>query len=161
MTRGGAVHASPKPPPLGDVLDFMRLTWAVDHALQRASKRMEAILGVTGPQRFVIRIVGRFPGITAGHLASLLCVHPSTLTSLIRRLERQGLVRRRSDPRDLRRSLLGLTEKGRVVDAETVGTIELAVERVIRAAPREKLEASRDILAALASALDDFVVARK
>src|SRR5206468_4578402 len=66
-------------PPLGAVLDFMRLLWAVDHALQSASKRMEATFGVTGPQRLVVRIVGRFPGIAAGRVAQILHVHPSTL----------------------------------------------------------------------------------
>ncbi|HUJ27995.1 MAG TPA: MarR family transcriptional regulator, partial [Myxococcales bacterium] len=32
--------------PLGAVLDFMRLLWAVDHSLQSASKRMEAVYGI-------------------------------------------------------------------------------------------------------------------
>jgi hypothetical protein len=66
-------------PELGEALDFLRLIWAVDHGLHRASKRTETELGVTGPQRLVLRIVGRFPGIPAGHLAQLLHVHPSTL----------------------------------------------------------------------------------
>ncbi len=35
-------------PPLGKVLDFLRLLWAVDHGLNRTSKRMEVELGVTG-----------------------------------------------------------------------------------------------------------------
>ena len=71
----------------------MRLLWAVDHGLQRRSKRMAATLGVTGPQRLVIRIVGRFPGISAGRLASILHLHPSTLTGILRRLERGGCSR--------------------------------------------------------------------
>src|ERR1700760_1858990 len=90
-------------PPLGAVLDFMRLLWAVDHALQSASKRMEATFGVTGPQRLVVRIVGRFPGIAAGRVAEILHVHPSTLTSILKRLETRGMLQRRSDPRDARR----------------------------------------------------------
>ena len=36
---------------LDATLDFMRLLWAIEHGLQRSSKRMEATLGVTGPQR--------------------------------------------------------------------------------------------------------------
>jgi len=42
--------------PVGDAIDFLRLIWAVDHALQRRSKSMAATLGITGPQRLVIRI---------------------------------------------------------------------------------------------------------
>src|SRR6185436_8768825 len=89
-----------KGPPLGAVLDFMRLLWAVDHALQSASKRMEATHGVTGPQRLVVRIVGRFPGIAAGRIAEILHVHPSTLTGILKRLEQRQILTRRSDPRD-------------------------------------------------------------
>ena len=63
--------------PLGAVLDFMRLLWAVDHSLQSASKRMEAAFGITGPQRLVVRIVGRFPGIAAGRVAELFTTNRS------------------------------------------------------------------------------------
>ena len=39
----------------------MRVVWALDHALQKTSKRMETTtLGITAPQRFVIRILRRF-----------------------------------------------------------------------------------------------------
>jgi DNA-binding MarR family transcriptional regulator len=78
-------------PPLGAVLDFMRLLWAVDHALQSASKRMEANFGMTGPQRLVVRIVGRFPGTPAGRVSQILHVHPSTLTGILKRLEAEEL----------------------------------------------------------------------
>src|ERR1700761_877276 len=83
---------------LGEVLEFMRLLWAVDHALQSNSKRMETALGVTGPQRLVIRLVGQRPGISAGELAELLHVHPSTLTGILSRLEQRGAVVRKPDP---------------------------------------------------------------
>src|SRR5436189_3499519 len=104
-------HAG-KDPPRGAVLDFLRLLWAVDHALQSASKRMEANFGMTGPQRLVVRIVGRFPGTPAGRVAQILHVHPSTLTGILKRLEARGILQRRPDPRDARRALLALTAKG-------------------------------------------------
>src|SRR5258708_10274784 len=94
------VEDEDKGPPLGAVVDFMRLLWAVDHSLQSASKRMESIFGITGPQRLVVRIVGRFPGIAAGRVAEILHVHPSTLTGILRRLEARGVLQRRIDPRD-------------------------------------------------------------
>src|SRR5258705_7138033 len=91
-----------KGPPLGAVLDFMRLLWAVDHALQSTSKRMESTFGLTGPQRLVVRIVGRFPGIAAGRIAGILHVHPSTLTGVLRRLESRRVLPRRPSPRHAR-----------------------------------------------------------
>ncbi|HEX5064997.1 MAG TPA: LamG-like jellyroll fold domain-containing protein [Myxococcota bacterium] len=132
----------------------MRLIWAVDHALQRTSKQMERTIGVTGPQRLVLRIVGRFPGMSAGDLARLLHVHPSTLTGILARLERQGSIRRRADPRDRRRTLLGLTDRGRESDVATEGTIEAAVSRALAAMSPGKVQAAREVLLAIADSLE-------
>jgi len=140
-------------PALGDALDFLRLFWAVDHAVQLSSKRIEAATGVTGSQRLVIRIVGRFPGITAGQIAKLLHVHRATLTGIVKRLERQGLIRRRSDPRDGRRALLGLTEEGRVFDVEAEGSVELAIRRTLETNAPEKVQATREVLESIARIL--------
>jgi DNA-binding MarR family transcriptional regulator len=102
MTDKPAAAPDDSDAPLGAVLDFMRLLWAVDHGLQSASKRMEAAHGVTGPQRLVLRMVGRFPGIAAGRLSEILHVHPSTLTGILKRLEARELLQRKADPRDAR-----------------------------------------------------------
>src|SRR5688572_17038992 len=118
-------------PELGPVLDFLRLIWGVDHAMQKTSKRMEQRLGLTGPQRLVLRIVGRFPGLPAGKLATLLHLHPSTLTGILQRLESRGLLHRRVDARDRRRLLLGLTVRGRELDISAAGTIEMAIETAL------------------------------
>ena len=139
--------------PLGAVLDFMRLLWALDHALQSASKRMESAFGMTGPQRLVVRIVGRFPGIAAGRIAEILHVHPSTLTGVLKRLEGRGILQRRPDPRDARRALFMLTAKGRRLDTVRTGTVEQAVRRVLLKDP-EKVAVAQEVLAALSGELD-------
>nr|WP_275937441.1 MarR family transcriptional regulator [Sorangium cellulosum] len=135
------------------MLDFMKLLWAVDHGLQSTSKRMEAKMGVTGPQRLVIRIVGRYPGISAGQLAEIMQLHPSTLTGVLKRLQERGIIERRMDPNDGRRALLGLTARGRELDSLRTGTVEAAVRQALKAVPRRKLEAAQDVLAAVAEAL--------
>jgi len=142
-----------KGPPLGAVLDFMRVLWALDHALQSASKRMESTFGMTGPQRLAVRIVGRFPGIAAGRLAEILHVHPSTLTGVLRRLEERGILQRRPDPRDARRALFMLTAKGRKVDTIRTGTVEQAVRRVLLKDP-QRVSAAQEVLASLSVELD-------
>jgi MarR family transcriptional regulator, organic hydroperoxide resistance regulator len=138
---------------LGEVLEFMRLLWAVDHGLQSTSKRMESTLGLTGPQRLVIRLVGRFPGITAGTLANILHVHPSTLTGVLKRLEKRELLERKSDPLDGRKALFALTEKGRALDVPAEGTVESAVQRVLAKLPRDRIVFTQEVLTALAEAL--------
>lgn len=110
-----------------DVLRFLELFWAVAHGLERTSKRMTRDLGVTGPQRLVLRVVGLFPGLSAGELARILHVHSSTLTGVLRRLETQRLLKRVQDPADRRRAVLRLTSKGRRANASRVGTVEAAV----------------------------------
>jgi len=142
------------PPSLGPVLDFLRLLWQVDHALQRRSKRMSKELGLTGPQRLVLRIVGRFPGLPAGELAALLHLHPSTLTGILARLGRGGWLRRRADPRDRRRALFGLTERGRALDAADPLTIEAALLRVLERLPKKDVTSARALLGALAAELE-------
>jgi DNA-binding MarR family transcriptional regulator len=138
---------------LGSVLDFLRVLWALDHELARSSKRMERDLGVTGPQRLVIRFVGRFPGISAGKLAKLLCMHPSTLAGILRRLEVRRLLLRRVDARDGRRALFALTAAGRQRDSRQPGTVEAVVENVLRATPRRQLSAATQLLTRLTEAL--------
>ena len=139
---------------LGPVLEFMRALWALDHALQSASKRMETRLGVTAPQRLVVRIVGRFPGISAGEVAEILHVHPSTLTGVLKRLEARGIVTRRADPRDARRALLALTARGRELDRLRSGTVEAVVRRVLQRLPSGSVRSARALAEALTAALD-------
>jgi MarR family transcriptional regulator, organic hydroperoxide resistance regulator len=142
-----------KGPALGEVLEFMRLLWAVDHGLQSTSKRMESTLGLTGPQRLVVRLVGRFPGITAGRLAQIMHVHPSTLTGVLKRLEKRGLLERKSDPLDGRKALFALTEPGRALDIPSEGTVEAAVARAISRMSKARLVGAQDVLTALAEEL--------
>jgi len=138
---------------LGDVLTFMRLLWEVDHELRSASKAMAKSAGVTGPQRLVLRLVGRFPKVSAGDLAELLHVHPSTLTGVLDRLERRGLLTRGADRDDRRRALFHLTDKGRRVNGLKRGTVEAAVRRVIERMPRQKLTHAREVLSEIVGSL--------
>jgi DNA-binding MarR family transcriptional regulator len=138
---------------LGEVMEFMRLLWAVDHGLEASSKRMLAEVGVTGPQRLVLRIVGRHPGIAAGRLADILHVHPSTLTGVLGRLVDHGLIVRKVDPTDGRRALFSLTAEGRKVDGVRNGTIEAKVRSALSRLPANDVEAARRVLGAIADSL--------
>lgn len=146
-SRGGPT------PSLGADLDFIRLLWEVDHGLNSASTRMRMRLGVTGPQRFAVRIVSRFPGISAGELAGLLHVHPSTLTGVLDRLVRRGLLTRETDPRDGRRTLLRATGPGRRLDRIRRGTVEARVRAALDRLRPAQVAGARSALETLAGAL--------
>jgi DNA-binding MarR family transcriptional regulator len=142
------------PRKLGPVLSFLRSLWGVNHSLESTSRRMKARFGVTGPERMVVRLVGHYPGISAGELARVLRVHPSTLTAVMKRLVRRGLVLRRADAADARRALLTLTARGRVVDRLRSGTVEAAVRAALASLPAREVRGAAAVLDALARAMD-------
>jgi MarR family transcriptional regulator, organic hydroperoxide resistance regulator len=126
----------------------------VTHGLESRSKRMLATLGVTGPQRLVLRLVGHQGRISAGQLAEALHVHPSSLTGLLKRLEDAGLLHREADPRDGRRALFELTPAGLRLNRQRRGTIEAAVESTLARQPAEHVTTTKALLSALARTLD-------
>ncbi|MBI2837499.1 MAG: MarR family transcriptional regulator [Acidobacteria bacterium] len=143
---------------LGMALDFMRLLWAVDHKLQSLSKRMTRALGVTGPQRLAIRVVGLLPNISAGDLSHILCVHPSTLTGILQRLLAAKLLKIRRDPGDRRRMRLILTPRGEKLCGQGIGgTIESAVRRALKRIDRDQLDAAREVLRLLERELNSLI----
>jgi DNA-binding MarR family transcriptional regulator len=138
---------------LGSTLEFMRLLWSVAHGLQSRSKRMESELGITGPQRLVLRMLGRTPGSTAGELARAMCVHPSTLTGVLRRLETRGLIERRRDADDGRKAHFSLTLAGKKLDGHQAGTVEAAVRRSLGRMRDQDVETTRGVLQLLSDEL--------
>lgn len=139
--------------PLDDVLRFMRLIWAIDHELERVSKRMEARLGLTVPQRLSLLLIGRNPGILASELAAVLHLHRGTLSGIVRRLEAAGYIERTVDPRDARRVGLTLTGTGRSVNRRRAGTFEDAVRRVLRSTLPAERSTAEHVLARLGTEL--------
>ncbi len=149
------LEGSPLQGDLGGPVEFMRLVWAVDHALQKTSKRMARTLGVTGPQRLAVRIIGRFPDISPGELADVLCVHPSTLTGILQRLLTRRLIASRPDAGDRRRAVLSLTPKGRELDRHSEGTVEAGVRRALSGLSGREIQATAKVLRKLAAALTE------
>ena len=135
-------------------LQFMRLLWAVAHGLDRTSKMMARQIGVTGPQRLVLRVVSLIPGTSAGSLARLLHVHPSTLTGVLQRLVEQRLLVRTSHHSDRRRAVLRLTPKGERINSTARATVEAAVTRALGRISKGDQAACRRVLQEIASELD-------
>ncbi len=140
--------------PLGEVLEFLRALWGVNHALETASRRMRARLGVTGPERMVVRLVGRYPGISAGDLARILLVHPSSLTALLKRLVARGILVRRTDAVDARRSLFALTPRGTGIDGGRKGTVEAVLTVALASLPARDVQATAAVLDRLTRMLE-------
>lgn len=147
--------ARPPEESLDPVLDFMRLLWKIEHGLQATSKRMGARLGITGPQRLVLRVVTQFPGVSAGDVARILHLHPSTITGILQRLVDKRLLLREHDHDDTRR--VRLRPRARAMDftRRSGGTVEAAVATVLKRTPTTRMQHARAVLDAIADALDD------
>lgn len=140
--------------PLEPALAFLRELWALDHALGSTSKRMHDRMGITAQQRMLLRFIGKFPRITAGELASILHVEKSTLSLALTRLEARGLVTRRRDTEDARKTRIVLTAEGRRFDRPAIGTVERAVRSALRATRGRDVETIRSFLQRLVRLLD-------
>jgi DNA-binding MarR family transcriptional regulator len=138
---------------LDPVLDFMLLLWSIEHGLQRKSKRMEKEIGITGPQRLVLRVVDQFPGLSASELAEIVRLHPSTITGVVQRLVARGLLERQRDPSDTRRARLRVTRKASRHTRATHGTVESAVTEALARAGRRNVGVARTVLKEIAERL--------
>ena len=86
------------------------------------------------------------PGIRIGEVAEITRIEPSTLTHLVKRLERDGLIRRRRGAEDSRLVTLELTAKGRRVAAD-VHAVALLHHRTLTAGiSNADLERFRSVL---------------
>ena len=120
------------------VLEIMQGLWGLAHAMEARSKRMHRHLGITGPQRLLLRVIGESPGCAPGAAARRLSLDPGTVSRLAARLERRKLLRREMDSVDGRRQRLTLTRRGEGLAGDHRGTVEGAVrEALARATPGE------------------------
>jgi len=139
---------------LPENLRFVQLLWQLDHALNKRSRRMLRLFGVTVPQRFIIRVLALKPGSTPSQIARYLHVTPATVTRVVQRMEEAGLLRRESDPDDSRRVLLHLTAKARRIEERTVTSGESPVTRVLERTPPARIEETTRMLEALIEELE-------
>lgn len=139
---------------LDETITFIRLLWALDHSMRSASKEMRVNLGVSGPERLILRMVGLYTRLSPGDLARLLHLDPSSLTPALERLARRGLLARAADPRDGRRAILELTSAGRRIDRLRSGTIESRIRHTLASLRRSDIVATSRVLGALAAGFE-------
>ena len=96
---------------------------AANRAYQRAVERMDeaatAYLGINRSDGRCLDVLEERGPLSAGELAGATGLSPGAITSLVDRLEDDGLVRRVPDPSDRRRVLVELTDAARQAIAET------------------------------------------
>jgi MarR family transcriptional regulator, organic hydroperoxide resistance regulator len=91
------------------------------HALARAHRaRLAALLsphGLHPGQDLLLLALWQQPGMRPSTLAERLGVEPPTVTRMVQRLERGGMVERRADPHDGRGQLIYPTPRSRLLES--------------------------------------------
>jgi DNA-binding MarR family transcriptional regulator len=88
-------------------------------------------LGLTYPQYLVMLVLWERDGRTVGELGRELCLDSGTLSPLVRRLQRMGLVDRVRDPGDDRKVTVRLLDRGRELQARAASIPEGVGRRLV------------------------------
>jgi DNA-binding MarR family transcriptional regulator len=85
-------------------------------------------------------------GLKANDLSKRAGLEPSTMTGLLDRMERDGLVKRQPDPNDRRANRIHLTQDG--VDAEASATkiVTKTLEKAFGTIPKKDIETTKTVL---------------
>jgi DNA-binding MarR family transcriptional regulator len=81
-------------------------------AFERLSGRHVRELGLTAPQFDIVATLGRLPGLSFRELGERTLITKGTLTGVVARLEKRGIVERAPNPADGRSLLVRLTPVG-------------------------------------------------
>lgn len=82
-------------------------------AVELHSRQLLDTSGLTGPQLAALTEIVRVGGLSAGQLAKALRVGQPTITGIVERLERRGVLTRTRNGEDRRSVNIAATEKGR------------------------------------------------
>lgn len=80
---------------------------------RRLTKGMAREVGLTGPQLTVLKLLETFPDLSLSSLSERIRAQNSTVTGIIDRMEREGLVTRERSKTDRRVVFIRLTDKGK------------------------------------------------
>ena len=92
--------------------------------LARVYEHTVQALGLNVLEWYALRALYRQDGLSASQLAAQVCRHPSSMTGLLDRMERKGLVRRRIAPDDRRSVQIFLTEQGQALREQVLAVAE-------------------------------------
>ncbi len=110
-------------------------------------------------QNRAIMIIGAIENIMPTTLGKCLDLQKGSLTSMIDALEREGLVCRKGDPTDRRKTLISLTEKGKAYREWFMGELEKKASEILTKLDEEDIlayQGSLKIMLATLKKLDEI-----
>ncbi|HTR19649.1 MAG TPA: MarR family winged helix-turn-helix transcriptional regulator [Gemmatimonadales bacterium] len=122
-------------------------------ALHGYSQEVRAAYGLTGPQLWALNALQRGPA-TVGQLAVALAVHQSSISILLDRLERRGLVRRLRREPDRRVVAVELTRRGAVLAADAPEPAQGRLLHALARMPHQEVRKVRRVVDRLVHAME-------
>ena len=95
--------------------------------------------GLSDQQWRVLRVLGELGTVETGRVAREAYILGPSLTGVLARMERDGLVRRERDPADQRRTVVEATAKGRKLVAKLSTRIEAHYDWMEKSLGKDKL----------------------
>lgn len=102
----------------------------------RPSLRQHAL---SDQQWRVLRVLGEHGTVETGRVAREAFILGPSLTGVLARMERDGLIERARDPQDQRRTVVKATARGRLLVRKLSTTIEAHYQRLEQAMGKDKL----------------------
>jgi homoprotocatechuate degradation regulator HpaR len=95
--------------------------------------------GLSDPQWRVLRVLGELGTVETGRVAREAFILGPSLTGVLTRMERDGLVRRERDPQDQRRTVVAATAKGLKIVEKLSHKVEAHYDWMEKSLGKERL----------------------
>jgi homoprotocatechuate degradation regulator HpaR len=102
--------------------------------------------GLSDQQWRVLRVLGEHGTVETGTVAREAFILGPSLTGVLTRMERDGLIRRERDPADQRRTVVQATAKGRKLVDQLSGAIEAHYTKMETSLGKQKLAQLYELL---------------
>ena len=109
-------------------------------------------LGITYPQYLVLMVLWEKDNQPVNDIAHRLLLETNTVTPLLQRMEKLGIVSRKKGEQDKRQQIVSLTPKGKALEEEAFATIPSGWDKQLLACPLRPKDYPR-----LAQELDSII----
>jgi DNA-binding MarR family transcriptional regulator len=96
----------------------------ITQAIDLHSRYLLKTVGITSPQLVILHELSRFESLSVSELSKLVSLSQGTVTQILVRLEKRGLIKRRKSEEDKRRSIISITQNGRQVLKEAPSPLQ-------------------------------------
>ncbi len=131
---------------------LLRRAW---YGLNQTFRRRIAESGITPDQFTILRWLDEHPdGLTQRALADLMASDPNTVTAILTRMQKSGLIERRAHADDARCNLIALKNKGRALHADLQPLASELQQQLLAVIPSSKQAEFLKYLRAICATLE-------